>query len=150
MALSGIGFEESFAEYDTYETIMNWGKWNLLPFRLRKMLVDAEHKVINSFLHNNNVARLNRGSAMFGVANVKDNRLQYYTILKPEEKRMAYTQLFRDLISMPPIPENPLAAYNLDVGLHNLEWMMRHDQKFYLLDCLVGRQILLPWPIVLK
>jgi hypothetical protein len=46
---------------------------------------------------------------MLGATNVKARRLQFGTILKLEEKRLAYAPLFRDLISRPPVPKDPLA-----------------------------------------
>lgn len=137
VALSGDGGDESFAGYDNYAEILNWNKWNIWPLWLRKMLGKGGRGLLNSFSHNNNVAHLRRGLAMLGAANVKDRRLQFGTILKPEEKRLAYTPLFRDLISRPPVPQDPLSAYPWQEGMDDLDWLMRHDQNFYLPDCLM-------------
>lgn len=38
---------------------------------------------------------------------------------------------------MPPVPEDPLAAYPWEAGMDALDWLMRHDQNFYLPDCLM-------------
>ena len=137
VALSGDGGDESFAGYDNYAAILDWNKWDVWPLWLRKMLAEGGRGLLNSFPHNNTAARLRRGLAMFGAANVKARRLQFGTILKPEEKRLAYTPLFRDLISRPPVPEDPLAAYPWEDGMDALDWLMRHDQNFYLPDCLM-------------
>ena len=137
VALSGDGGDESFAGYDNYAEILNWNKWNIWPLWLRKMLGEGGRGLLNSFSHNNNAAHLRRGLAMLGAANVKDRRLQFGTILKPEEKRLAYTPLFRDLISRPPVPQDPLSAYPWQEGMDDLDWLMRHDQNFYLPDCLM-------------
>lgn len=137
VALSGDGGDESFAGYDNYATILGWNKWDVWPLRLRKMVAEGGRGLLGLFPENNNAARFRRGLAMFGAANVKDRRLQFGTILKPEEKRLAYTPLFRDLISRPPVPEDPLVAYPWEDGMDALDWLMRHDQNFYLPDCLM-------------
>lgn len=136
VALSGDGGDESFAGYDNYAAILSWNKWDAWPLWVRKILADGGRGLLSSF-HNNSVARLRRGLAMFGAANVKARRLQFGTILKPEEKRLAYTPLFRELIAKPPVPEDPLAVYPWQEGMDALDWLMRHDQNFYLPDCLM-------------
>ena len=137
VALSGDGGDETFAGYDNYAAILNWNKWDAWPLWLRKMLAEGGRGLLNLFPHNNNAARLRRGLAMLGAANVKARHLQLGTILKPEEKRLAYTLLFRDLILRPPVPEDPLAAYPWQEGMDAPDWLMRHDQNFYLPDCLM-------------
>ncbi|MDD4869352.1 MAG: asparagine synthase (glutamine-hydrolyzing) [Kiritimatiellae bacterium] len=137
VALSGDGGDESFAGYDNYTSILGWNKWDMWPLWLRKMLAEGGRGLLNSFPHNNNAARLRRGLAMLGAANVKVRRLQFGTTLKPEEKRLAYTPSFRDLISRPPVPEDPLTTYPWEDGMDELDWLMRHDQNFYLPDCLM-------------
>jgi asparagine synthase (glutamine-hydrolysing) len=137
VALSGDGGDESFAGYDNYAMILGWNKWDVWPHWLRNMVAEGGRGLINSFPYNNSAARLRRGLAMLGAANVKARRLQFGTTLKPEEKQLAYTPFFRDLISTPPIPEDPLAAYPWEEGMDALDWLMRHDQNFYLSDCLM-------------
>jgi len=137
VALSGDGGDESFAGYDNYASILDWNKWDVWPRWSRKMIAEGGRRLLNSFPYDNNAARLRRGLAMFGAANVKERRLQFGTTLKPEEKRLAYTPLFRELISRPPVPEDPLAAYPWQEGTDDLDWLMRHDQNFYLPDCLM-------------
>jgi asparagine synthase (glutamine-hydrolysing) len=137
VALSGDGGDESFAGYDNYASILAWNKWDVWPLWLRRIIAAGGRGLLNSFPYDNNAARLRRGLAMFGAANVKARRLQFGTILKPEEKRLAYTSLFGDLISRLPVPEDPLAAYPWQGGMDDLDWLMRHDQNFYLPDCLM-------------
>jgi len=137
VALSGDGGDESFAGYDSYSQIRGWNKCDVLPLWLRKMLAEGGRGLLNSFPCNNTAARLRRGFAMVGAPNVKARRLQFGTTLKPEEKRLAYTPLFKNLISAPPVPEDPLAAYPWQEGMDDLDWLMRHDQNFYLPDCLM-------------
>jgi len=137
VALSGDGGDESFAGYDNYAAILGWNKWDIWPLLLRKLVAEGGRGLLNIFPNNNTAARLRRGLAMLSAANVKIRRLQFGTIVKPEEKRLAYTPLFRDMISRPPVPEDSLAAYPWEDSEDSLDWLMRHDQKFYLPDCLM-------------
>jgi asparagine synthase (glutamine-hydrolysing) len=135
VALSGDGGDESFAGYNAYSTSRN--KWNVWPLWLRKMIAGGGMGLLHSFPYDNFAARLRYRLALLGAANVKTRHFVSVTILKPEEKRLAYTPLFRDLISRPPVPEDPLMAYPWEDGMDALDWLMRHDQKFYLPDCLM-------------
>jgi asparagine synthase (glutamine-hydrolysing) len=137
VALSGDGGDESFAGYDNYAAILGWNKCDVWPLGLRKMFAAGGRELLNPIAQNNNAARLCRGLAMFGAANVKVRRLQFGTILKPEEKRLAYTSFFRDLISGTSVTEDPLAGYPWEDGMDAMDWLMRHDQSFYLPDCLM-------------
>jgi asparagine synthase (glutamine-hydrolysing) len=137
VALSGDGGDESFAGYDNYGAILNWNRWDMWPLWLRRSLSEVGRGLLYSLPQDNRAARLRRGLAMVGAAGVKARRLQFGTILKPEEKRLAYTSLFKGLISQPPLPEDPLAAYPFAKGMDDLDWLMRHDQNFYLPDCLM-------------
>jgi asparagine synthase (glutamine-hydrolysing) len=137
VVLSGDGGDESFAGYDNYAMIMGWNKWDAWPLWLRKMVAEGGRGLLGLYPQNNNAARLRRGLAMFGASNVKARRLQFGTIVKPEEKRLAYTPLFREMLSKPPVLEDPLAAYPWEDGMDALDWLMRHDQSYYLPDCLM-------------
>lgn len=137
VALSGDGGDESFAGYDNYRVILNWNRCARWPVPFRKLLAGGGRKAIGLLPRNNMAARVCKGLAMVAAANVKDRRLQYGTILKPEEKQWVYAERFRALISRPPIPEDPLAAYPWIDGMDALDWLMRHDQRFYLPDCLM-------------
>ena len=137
VALSGDGGDESFAGYDNYAAIMQWNRWDRLPQWLRTLLATGGRGLLHSFAHHNTAARLRRGLAMLAAPNIKARRLQFGTLLKPEEKRLAYTPLFRSLMTTPPIPTDPLAAYPWEEGMDDLDWLMRHDQGFYLPDDLM-------------
>lgn len=137
VALSGDGGDEAFAGYDNYSAILNWSKWDILPLMLRKLIAESGRALLSSFPQSNNAARLSRGFAIFGASNVKARSLQFASIVKPEEKRLAYSPLFRQLISKAPVPKDPLADYPWEEGIDALDWLMQHDQSFYLPDCLM-------------
>lgn len=58
------------------------------------------------------------------------------TVLKPQEKAAGYTRHFRALVQ-----ESSADAAALTIpwneAMDPLDWMMRHDQRFYLPDCLM-------------
>lgn len=137
VALSGDGGDESFAGYGNYAAILDWNKWDVYPLWLRQILAEGGRGLLNAFPSSNAAARIRRGLAMFGAENVKARRLQFGTTLKPEEKRLAYTPLFRELIARQPVPDDPLTGYLYQDGMDDLDWLMRHDQNFYLPDCLM-------------
>ena len=138
VALSGDGGDESFAGYDNYAAILAWGKWDKLPFAVRSALAAVGRGVTGLLLpHSNSAARFRRGLGMLGAANLKERRLAFGTIVKPEEKRLAYTDYFKNLIAGSPTVLDPLVDYPWAQGMDGLDWLMRHDQNFYLPDCLM-------------
>ena len=137
VGLSGDGGDESFAGYGNYAAILAWKRWDVWPFWFRKMVAESGRGLLQLFPNSNTAARIRRGVAMFGAANVKERRLQFGTVLKPEEKRLAYTPLFRGMISRPPVPKDPLSLFPWEAGRDDLDWLMMHDQNFYLPDCLM-------------
>jgi asparagine synthase (glutamine-hydrolysing) len=137
VALSGDGGDESFAGYENYASILAWNKCDVMPLWFRKATAKGGRNLLNLFQNSNYAARLSRGLSMIEAANVKSRRLQFGTILKPEEKHLVYTGLFKELISKVPVPDDPLSAYPWEGGMDSLNWLMRHDLKFYLPDCLM-------------
>jgi asparagine synthase (glutamine-hydrolysing) len=137
VAMSGDGGDESFAGYDHYARLMSWHRYDILPAPLKRMVSEGGRKILKPYPYNNYIARIRRGMTMIGAPNIKSRRLQYGAVLKPEEKRMAYTSLFNDFISQPPVPTDPLEDFNWTDGMDALDWLMRFDQRFYLPDCLM-------------
>jgi asparagine synthase (glutamine-hydrolysing) len=137
VALSGDGGDECFAGYDNYQAILDWKQWDVFPLSARRSVAGIGRALLGLLPRNNTAARLRRGLGMLAAANVKERRLQFGTTLKPEEKRVAYTDNFRDLISASPVVADPLAVYPWEPGMDALDWLMRHDQNFYLPDCLM-------------
>jgi len=68
---------------------------------------------------------------------LRERYLLQMTMLKPQEKRACYTPRFRDLIAREAEGDDPVAGLPWDGSMDPLDWMMRHDQHFYLPDCLM-------------
>lgn len=136
VALSGDGGDESFAGYKNYESILSWGKWDVLPLPMRRAIEGTGKFALDLLPENNTAAKFKRGLAMLGADNVKARRLQFGTILKQEEKRLAYTPFFNELIA-DSIAKDTLAQYPYTKGMNDLDWLMRHDINFYMPDCLM-------------
>lgn len=139
VALSGDGGDESFAGYSNYSTLLKWNRWNACPFWLRKITAGSINTILSMLPYQNNIARWQRGLSMISAENIKERRLQFGTILKTDEKRVVYTQKFKQLIIEDKFSEDTLAEYPWQYGMDDLDWLMRHDQKFYLADCLMTK-----------
>ena len=137
VALSGDGGDESFAGYRIYGQMLNWKRCDALPLSLRKPIAEGGRGLLSAFPHSNTAARLRRGLGMLGADSVKARFLQHRAILKPEEKRLAYTPRFRSLLAEPPVPQDAQSLFPWEANCDDLGWMMRHDQNFYLPDCLM-------------
>jgi len=137
VALSGDGGDESFAGYGIYGQMLQWARCDIFPLWLRKMVAESGRGLLGAFPYSNTAARFRRGLGMLGASKVKSRFLQYRAILKPEEKRLAYTPGFRDLLTTPPILQDAVALFPWEANCDELAWMMRHDQNFYLPDCLM-------------
>lgn len=135
VALSGDGGDESFSGYDRYGELLLWTRADLAPPRIKAMSLG-----ISAFLdrlpHHRHSARLSRGFYMLG-ADLQRRYALHMMFLKPQEREAAYTPDFRSLAtSTPSLLANP-AAFPWDKIMDPLDWMMRHDQSFYLPDCLM-------------
>ncbi len=91
VALSGDGGDESFSGYDNYAAIMKWSKWDILPLGIREMVSAVARGMLDAFPYDNNASRLRRAFAMLGAKNVRERRLQFGTILKPDSINAALT-----------------------------------------------------------
>jgi asparagine synthase (glutamine-hydrolysing) len=137
VALSGDGGDESFAGYGIYSKILNWNRCNVIPLRLRKMVATVGKKIFNVFPWNNTFARLHRGFSMLEAGGVNERFLLEHSILKPEEKMLAYSTRFNSLLAESAAPEDFARSYPWSRNDEELSWMMRHNQAFYLPDCLM-------------
>ncbi len=129
VALSGDGGDESFAGYGNYRDVLRWRRADAIPAPLRR----AAASMLRALPRTNTSARIRRGAAMAAGTLPQRFRLQT-TILKPEEKELAYTPKMRALLADK--PASPIAL-PWSEEMDALDWMTRHDQSFYLPDCLM-------------
>ena len=87
--------------------------------------------MLDALPHTTTLARASRALSML-AADVPRRFLLQTSILKPQEKAAAYTAQFRAIAGA---QRSPVALEWSD-DMDPLDWMMRHDQSFYLADCL--------------
>ncbi len=135
VALSGDGGDESFSGYDRYGQLLSWTRADSAPATVKAMSLD-----ISSFLdrlpHHRHSARVSRGFYMLG-ADLQHRYALHMMFLKPQEREAAYTPYFRALAAATPSSLANPAAFPWNKDMEPLDWMMRHDQSFYLPDCLM-------------
>jgi asparagine synthase (glutamine-hydrolysing) len=131
VALSGDGGDENFAGYDTYRQVMAWSRFDSVPRPLRR-LGHLASAALDLLPYTNVSSRMSRGIEM-AAADLPDRFRLQTTIFKPQEKRAGYTRRFRALVGKAATPLSLPWAADMD----RLDWMMRHDQSFYLPDCLM-------------
>ena len=133
VALSGDGGDESFSGYDRYGWMMRWSKVDRIPYFMRKAASAGFGALTSRFSSNNTLARMNRGLDML-ERNLPARYCQLMSTVKREEKEYLYTPEFRSVLAEQ--GETQLDA-DWSKGDDELDWMMRHDQRFYLPDCLL-------------
>jgi asparagine synthase (glutamine-hydrolysing) len=136
VALSGDGGDENFAGYDNYRIVAAWNQADMLPVAARRAVQAGVDGVLQRLPYHPTAARVGRASAMLASDLSERFRLQS-SVLKPEEKRAAYTPRFRALLAdAGRAPRGP-ASLPEDPEADPLDWMAWHDLQFYLPDCLM-------------
>jgi len=133
VALSGDGGDENFAGYDNYAQVAAWSKADVIPSGIRRVAGRAVAATLEALPYSTTTARASRAAAMAASEVPQRFRLQS-SIFKPQEKAAAYTAQFHSLLEgNPPSPVRLPWSADMD----GIDWMMRHDQSFYLADCLM-------------
>ncbi len=136
VALSGDGGDENFSGYDNYAQVTAWAKADAFPASVRRALGVGLAAVLDRLPYHNTAARASRALYMLG-AHLPERYRLHFTILKPQEKQAMYTSHFRALLNGRPAVDEGPANMLWDEQMDALDWMMRHDQHFYLPDCLM-------------
>jgi len=132
VALSGDGGDENFAGYLSYQAVSAWSRADLLPHVLRRVAGGGMSAVLDRLPYANITARANRAFHML-ASTLPERFLLQSTIVKPQEKQAIYTRHFKSLVAGKTTPVH----LPWDEEMDALDWMMRHDQRFYLADCLM-------------
>ncbi|MBN1126557.1 MAG: asparagine synthase (glutamine-hydrolyzing) [Sedimentisphaerales bacterium] len=136
VALSGDGGDESFTGYTRYAWMKRWQSLDVLPSWFRTGITTMPKWAMNPFYRYNLPARLSRGLEMVR-SNLIDRYRMEMSIFKSQEKRQAYTSHFWGMIrDCSPTKIDPLYLTKMPEE-DSIDWMMRHDQNFYLPDCLM-------------
>ncbi len=135
VALSGDGGDESFAGYDRYGEQLAWTTVDRIPNALRRTSLGAS-SLLDRFPHHRHSARLSRALYMLG-SDLQHRYALHMMYLKPQERRAAYTPKMRAIAAGTPVALANPAEFAWSPGMDTLDWMMRHDQNFYLPDCLM-------------
>ena len=134
VALSGDGGDENFGGYDNYRIVSSWGYADALPAGARRAVHSGVASLLDRLPEHTMARRAGRASEMLAADTAERFRLQS-NILKPAEKRAAYTTSFQAMLSSTPRRGPALLA--LPRRADPLAWMMWHDLQFYLPDCLM-------------
>src|SRR5262249_36288887 len=136
VALSGDGGDENFCGYERYAEIMAWAKADIMPLPLRHAVATGIASALECFPYSNIKAKVSRALQMLSAQLPQRYVLQMSTF-KPPENLLGYTSYFRDSLVREPVWGDTVASYGWDESMDALDWMMRHDQNFYLPDCLM-------------
>ena len=136
VALSGDGGDESFAGYDTYASVLRWGRADVLPRPLRAALAAGVGGAAEAMPYGNLSARVARAAALFAGTAAERYRLQMMTF-KPQERDAAYTDDFRARLVAALGERGSHGRADSPAGATELDWMMREDQATYLPDALM-------------
>ncbi len=136
VALSGDGGDENFAGYDNYAAVARWAEADRVPRVLRRAAHRTMASVLASLPYYASIGRMERALRWF-AADLPERFLLQLSILKPEEKRALYTPRFLSLLRSDFAPSSRVCELPWDRARGALDWMMCHDQHFYLPDCLM-------------
>lgn len=135
VALSGDGGDENFAGYSHYAQTLEWSALDFIPRSVRKSIFGISEAVLNAMPYTNFTARAARGCHLI-ASQLPERYEAQISILKAQEKRACYSSNFLSLLR---------AEGESDYGVslpwsttaNSMDWMMLHDQNFYLPDCLM-------------
>ena len=135
VALSGDGGDETFAGYENYRAVAKWERYDAVPYRIRRAVAQGATSLLERLPFSAPASRASRGARMWAGPVPERFRLQT-AIFKPEEKQAAYTPEFRARLAAPDAA-SAVVDLEWDEDMDAVDWMMRHDQQFYLPDCLM-------------
>jgi asparagine synthase (glutamine-hydrolysing) len=136
VVLTGDGGDESFAGYDNYAQLAAWAKADVIPWPARRIMGVGLSAALDWLPYHNMTARASRAFYMLGAHSPERYRL-HASILKPQEKNACYTSHFKALLDGHSATDGEPVSLSWNEQIDALDWMMCHDQNFYLPDCLM-------------
>jgi asparagine synthase (glutamine-hydrolysing) len=136
VALSGDGGDESFGGYENYAQVAAWSRADSLPRPVRALSLGLA-RVLDRLPYSGATDRASRGLRMIGGPLPERYRLQA-SILKPGEKRAAYTSQFWALLRAGAATSGR-SGLAWDEDTDPLDWMTCQDLQSYLPDCLMAK-----------
>lgn len=134
VALSGDGGDEIFAGYNHYEDVARWERMDVVPTPVRKVTGGLMTSVLEAIPYSNTGAKLARGFQMVG-GTLPERYAVQMSIVKAQEKEQCYTANFQGL-SRESAAQTAWHSLPWHPAHNSVDWMMWHDQHFYLPDCL--------------
>jgi len=135
VALSGEGGDENFSGYDHYRQVIRWEDTNVIPWPVRRAFCEKLEALLEMLPYHNFTAKAIRALHMIG-SQLPGRYQTQMALLKDQEKRFCYTSYFKSLVNEN-ASTDPLEKMDWHESMDSLDWMMRHDQNFYLPDCLM-------------
>ncbi|MBI3070808.1 MAG: asparagine synthase (glutamine-hydrolyzing) [Deltaproteobacteria bacterium] len=136
VALSGDGGDEVFGGYASYGNTLAWGAADIVPRGLRRPLGFGMSRILDRLPYSNLGSRVSRGVALL-AADVNERFVQSTQVFKPSERRTLYTPEFKTRLAE--CNDRTVTALPYRADDDALDWMMRHDQHYYLPDCLMTK-----------
>ena len=137
VALSGDGGDESFCGYSHYAQVHRWSGADRIPQRVRSLVGAGVSAAMDILPYHNLTARISRAGKMFAGPLPERYRLQL-SLFKTQEKNACYTRNFQTMLECESQRETTLQL-DWDNSADDLAWMMRHDQQYYLPECLMTK-----------
>jgi asparagine synthase (glutamine-hydrolysing) len=135
VALSGDGGDESFSGYEHYRQAKRWEVFDFVPSPVRRDVARVMTSALETLSYGNVTSRMIRAWHMFG-SSVPERYQTQLAVVKEEEKRACYTPYFVSLLNGHRA-DSRLLDLPWDRSMNSLDWMARHDQNYYLPDCLM-------------
>ena len=135
VALSGDGGDETFCGYGHYAQALRWGRSDAVPAGLRHAALGPLEGLLGLLPFNHLTGRGARACRLLR-SRWPQRYVSQVSIFKAEERRAAYTRRFKSLLAGGDEMDRP-GRFEMPPGTDPMDWMMCHDQNFYLPDCLM-------------
>ena len=137
VALTGDGGDECFGGYEVYRRSLFFSRWiDGIPLMARRAPARQLRGAIGLLPYHRTIAKMDLGLSLL-EADFEERYVAQMTTLRSYEKKFAYSAKFKTMISGRKNLGDPILYRRPSGGRKPLDWMMAHDQTFYLPDCLM-------------